>query len=137
MSKLPPGITVAFLKEMETVLKEMLQPLLVKAREEERPDKEGEKVGGTKDDYASASSQKHIAGKLREADMARKRAIEAALERIAKKTYGVCIDCCETIAERRLRALPYALVCLDCKQDENNSDKGRSRRDSVPRNGNV
>ena len=42
------------------------------------------------------------------------RMIEAALDRIAKGTYGVCLSCGEPIAEARLDAVPHAALCRDC-----------------------
>jgi DnaK suppressor protein len=41
--------------------------------------------------------------------------IEAALERIANKTYGSCERCHQPIPKARLRALPYARLCVACK----------------------
>lgn len=40
--------------------------------------------------------------------------IDAALQRIAEGTYGICESCQEKIAEARLRALPATRVCVDC-----------------------
>jgi DnaK suppressor protein len=40
--------------------------------------------------------------------------VVAALERIAKGTYGICENCGEPIAPERLEALPYATTCLSC-----------------------
>ena len=42
--------------------------------------------------------------------------IEEALERLADGTYGCCYECGEEIAERRLRALPFAARCKDCEE---------------------
>ena len=42
--------------------------------------------------------------------------IEAALERIEEGTYGLCADCGRPIGEERLRALPYATLCIDHKR---------------------
>ena len=44
--------------------------------------------------------------------------IDAALARIAIGTYGPCARCQPPIAEDRLRALPYAKRCIDCKRVE-------------------
>ena len=41
--------------------------------------------------------------------------IDDALERIARKSYGVCERCYQTIPKARLRALPYARLCMACK----------------------
>ena len=39
-----------------------------------------------------------------------------ALERIAAGHYGVCIACENAIALKRLAALPWAALCLECQQ---------------------
>jgi DnaK suppressor protein len=41
--------------------------------------------------------------------------IEDALVRITKKTYGACERCHQPIMKARLRALPYARLCVACK----------------------
>jgi DnaK suppressor protein len=41
--------------------------------------------------------------------------IDAALRRLKDGTYGVCFECGGEIAERRLRALPFAVRCKDCE----------------------
>lgn len=43
--------------------------------------------------------------------------IEAALERIAKGTYGACERCGKPIDQRRLAALPYARLCVRCQTE--------------------
>jgi RNA polymerase-binding protein DksA len=40
--------------------------------------------------------------------------IEQALERIAKKEYGVCVTCEKTIPDNRLQAIPWTRRCVDC-----------------------
>jgi DnaK suppressor protein len=41
--------------------------------------------------------------------------IDDALVRVAKKTYGACERCHQPIMKARLRALPYARLCVACK----------------------
>jgi RNA polymerase-binding transcription factor DksA len=41
--------------------------------------------------------------------------IDDALKRIADKTYGYCERCFQPIPKPRLRALPYARLCVACK----------------------
>jgi DnaK suppressor protein len=43
--------------------------------------------------------------------------IEEALNRIKAGNYGICIDCEENIAEKRLLANPYCLTCISCAED--------------------
>ena len=42
--------------------------------------------------------------------------IDVALRRLNEDTYGVCFECGDEIAERRLRALPFAVRCKDCEE---------------------
>lgn len=42
------------------------------------------------------------------------RAIDAALERIAKGTFGRCARCGEAISQARLAAVPHAALCEAC-----------------------
>jgi RNA polymerase-binding protein DksA len=46
------------------------------------------------------------------------REIDDAIERIRAGTYGTCESCSASIPEARLQAIPYARLCLDCKQKE-------------------
>ena len=39
-----------------------------------------------------------------------------ALVRLKQGDYGYCFECGEEIAEKRLRALPFAVRCKDCEQ---------------------
>ncbi|WP_442576211.1 TraR/DksA family transcriptional regulator [Microbacterium sp. F51-2R] len=41
--------------------------------------------------------------------------ITAALNRLAKGTYGLCTRCGEPIAPARLEVLPYAAACIECQ----------------------
>ena len=41
--------------------------------------------------------------------------IQEALKRLAKGSYGKCIDCKVSIEEGRLNAIPYAKLCVKCK----------------------
>jgi RNA polymerase-binding transcription factor DksA len=42
--------------------------------------------------------------------------IDEALERIENKTYGVCEECSDVIAENRLKVIPYARLCVKCQE---------------------
>ena len=69
-------------------------------------------------DQASGNNEVHIALKLRQTDAKILQAIEEALERIEKGTYGICRDCGEPIAEARLNAIPWTRVCISCKEKQ-------------------
>ena len=42
--------------------------------------------------------------------------IDDALARLEQGDYGNCFECGEEIAEKRLRALPFAVRCKDCEE---------------------
>lgn len=42
--------------------------------------------------------------------------IDEALKRIEDKSYGNCLDCDKPIASRRLKAIPYASLCIACQR---------------------
>ncbi|PYQ48399.1 MAG: hypothetical protein DMF78_21350 [Acidobacteria bacterium] len=44
--------------------------------------------------------------------------IDEALHRLDAGTYGTCAECGRDIAEPRLKALPFAVLCRDCQERE-------------------
>jgi DnaK suppressor protein len=69
-------------------------------------------------DQASGNNEVHIALKLKQTDAKILQAIEEALVRIDKGTYGICRDCGERIAPARLNAIPWTRVCISCKEKQ-------------------
>jgi DnaK suppressor protein len=69
-------------------------------------------------DQASGNNEVHIALKLKQTDAKILQAIEEALKRIDKGTYGICRDCGEPIAPARLNAIPWTRVCISCKEKQ-------------------
>jgi DnaK suppressor protein len=59
--------------------------------------------------------------------------IDEALVRLDAGEYGSCFECAGEIAERRLRALPFAVRCLAC--EERREKHGRARQIAERRNG--
>ena len=49
--------------------------------------------------------------------------ITDALARLEQGDYGNCYDCGEEIAEKRLRALPFAVRCKDCEEARENAQQ--------------
>ena len=70
-------------------------------------------------DQASGNNEVHIQLKLKQTDAKILQAIEEALTRIDKGTYGICRDCGEPIAPARLNAIPWTRVCITCKEKQN------------------
>ncbi len=47
--------------------------------------------------------------------------VNQALARLDAGEYGLCADCEEPIAEARLKALPYATLCIQCAEEAEKS----------------
>jgi DnaK suppressor protein len=61
--------------------------------------------------------------------------IDVALYRLDAGEYGSCVDCKGEIAERRLRALPFAVRCQGCEERREQA-RGHARR-LTDRNGGL
>jgi len=70
-------------------------------------------------DQASGNNEVHIQLKLKQTDAKILQAIEEALFRMEKGSYGICRDCGDPIAPARLEAIPWTRVCISCKQKQN------------------
>lgn len=51
-------------------------------------------------------------------DLNRLKLIDSALTRIEQGKYGLCMKCGKKIPQARLEAIPYALMCIECKSAE-------------------
>jgi RNA polymerase-binding protein DksA len=49
------------------------------------------------------------------------REIDEALERLEKNVFGACEICTKPIPRSRLKIIPYARLCIECKRDEENA----------------
>jgi DnaK suppressor protein len=49
--------------------------------------------------------------------------INDALKRVYEKSYGICEICGEYIQEARLKIIPYARFCVECKAKEEKKKK--------------
>jgi len=49
--------------------------------------------------------------------------INEALGRLEEGAYGNCFECGEEISHQRLRALPFAVRCIECEEARENAQK--------------
>jgi DnaK suppressor protein len=49
--------------------------------------------------------------------------VRAALEKLNSSLYGMCEECEEPIAQRRLEAVPWARLCVKCQAQAEASDR--------------
>jgi len=69
-------------------------------------------------DQAAGNNEVHIHLRLKQTDAKILQAIDEALVRIEKGSFGICRDCGEPIAEARLNAIPWTRVCITCKEKQ-------------------
>jgi RNA polymerase-binding transcription factor len=68
-------------------------------------------------DWARADSEAELQIQRRQSDAHLMRAIEDALARINRGSFGVCEVCKQRIPKARLEAVPWTRVCRDCKEE--------------------
>ena len=51
------------------------------------------------------------------------RQIRAAIDRVDEGGYGVCLDCEEPISHKRLKAVPWAALCIQCQQRADHANR--------------
>lgn len=68
-------------------------------------------------DLALISHNKELLYNLAETDFRRLKAIEDAIGRMDREEYGECASCGEDINEKRLIAVPWATLCIQCQEE--------------------
>ncbi len=76
-------------------------------------------------DRASAETDRTFELRLRDRDRKLVSKIKEALRRIDDGTFGLCEECGEPIGEKRLAARPVTTLCIDCKEESEQSEKRR------------
>lgn len=109
------------LAELERIIRERKDRLLAEIREEvsrARDESYGALAGPVPDtgDAASADLLSDLDNAEVTRDLGEMRALDAALDRLAAGTYGVCVDCNGDIDLERLIAHPVAVRCFDCQE---------------------
>jgi RNA polymerase-binding protein DksA len=117
--KLPP-IDQEFLDKMEaslSALKAEIVDNLIASSEDFREIMEGM---DSKDlaDVASDDIDRKMIEAIGSQELKRLKLIDSALTRIKQGKYGHCIKCSKRIPQDRLIAIPYALMCIECKSEE-------------------
>jgi RNA polymerase-binding protein DksA len=117
--KIPP-IDQEFLEKMETsllALKAEIVDALIASSEEFKEIMEGEEPKDLAD-IASDDIDRKMIEAIGTQELKRLKLIESAITRIKQGKYGHCIKCGKRIPQDRLIAIPYALMCIDCKSEE-------------------
>ena len=108
-------------REMEDVLRQRVRYL-----PSDRP------TGGLDEtEHAEADIQEHIEVALIQLKGETLRRVQEALVRLDAGEYGNCAECGGEIAERRLRALPFAVRCTAC-EESHEQQTARARQFASP-----
>ncbi|MBI4577709.1 MAG: TraR/DksA C4-type zinc finger protein [Planctomycetes bacterium] len=81
-------------------------------------------------DQASDSYDDELAMQLARNQMEQLLAIDEALKQMDEGIYGVCEGCGQFIGVKRLEAIPFAALCMDCKrrQEEEGGEEDEFER---------
>ncbi|OYT19193.1 MAG: hypothetical protein CCU26_12925 [Nitrospira sp. UW-LDO-01] len=66
-------------------------------------------------DQALMDLERELGISLMEMRNRRRQSIDEALTRLHEGTYGICAECGIEISERRLQAVPFAKLCVECQ----------------------
>ncbi len=75
------------------------------------------------DDIAQAENDRELLSRGAASDNKVAAAIARAIARIDHGTYGICLGCEEEMPKKRLDAVPWAALCVPCKDQEGNGKK--------------
>ena len=69
-------------------------------------------------DFGTDNYEQEFTLGIVEQDVETLRDIHDALSRVKDGSFGLCEECLKPVARARLKALPYARLCVDCKMKE-------------------
>ena len=69
-------------------------------------------------DQANSDTEAELHVQVHKSDANLLRAIDEALARIRRGTFGVCQKCEQPISKARLEAVPWTHLCRDCKEQQ-------------------
>ena len=67
-------------------------------------------------DQASSAYNREFQFELGNGDRRLLKEVVSALQKLDEGSFGACERCGESIAEKRLEALPFARYCIDCQR---------------------
>ena len=100
------------LAKREALIQEIKQQLGQSVTEEQQRRLEAAMDSG---DQALVDLEREMGISLQEMRNRERQLIDDALDSLEEGTYGMCADCGEEISEKRLHALPFARLCVECQ----------------------
>lgn len=96
----------------ETILRDRQREL--NSRLHKIDDDLGRKKSADNEDRATETENDEVLEEMGQAGETELKAIDAALDRIAKGTFGTCVKCGQPISPERLAVVPYTPFCQEC-----------------------
>ena len=108
------------LLEKRRLLKGDVSTLEKAALEKNRQEASGDlsKMPHDMADVGSDNYEQEFTLGLIETEHATLQDVEEALQRIERNQYGKCVSCGGAIPKARLKAIPHARLCIQCKERE-------------------
>jgi RNA polymerase-binding transcription factor len=103
------------MRKRQEILKEIEESLGQSLTEDQQRRLESARDVG---DQALMDLDRELGISLMEMRNRRRQAIDEALTRVNEGTYGICAECGVEISERRLEAVPFAKLCVECQSKE-------------------
>jgi DnaK suppressor protein len=75
-------------------------------------------------DMTQQAAEREMAVNNLDRDSALVRRLRSAIQRINHGSYGVCLQCEEDIAPKRLNAIPWAELCIKCQETADRMGRG-------------
>jgi RNA polymerase-binding transcription factor len=79
-------------------------------------------------DVTQQAAEREVALHSLDRESALARRLRSAIERLNDGSYGVCLECEEEIAPKRLKAIPWAELCIRCQE---RADRSGAERESL------
>ena len=100
------------IEKREALIQEIKQQLGQSVTEEQARRLEAAMDSG---DQALVDFEREMGISLQEMRTRERKLIDDALDRLDQGTYGECGECGDEISEKRLHALPFARLCVECQ----------------------
>jgi DnaK suppressor protein len=104
-------------------MKEDLLRSIQKAISQQKSARDLEGNTGDDSDIASIETERDYQYLMGTRDREKLLKINEALIRLEKGEYGICQECGEPIGIKRLKAMPFALLCVRCQEEEEEVEK--------------
>ena len=124
-------MTPAQLKKHQKLLTDLRAQVMEKAPAKIEPNRTDEaKVGGDEDEQPLNEMLQSIASHRNKNDAALIARIDKALRKLRDEPgeFGLCEECGDDLPEARLKAMPFAELCLECQSKRDGPKGPKTRR---------